>query len=78
MPYTGPNDPKLPDKVKRQNAQWRKQWVAAYNNSHSDCIKGGGDSKDCENRAFAIATAAAQKSHGPMSKFDDIRPKQQG
>lgn len=74
MPYNGPSDPSLPGHVKRQNAAWRKQWVAAFNTAHRDCMAGGGDAKMCESKSFAIATAAANKYHGPMSKFDDIKP----
>ena len=73
MPYSGPSDASLPGRVKSQNAKWRAQWVAAFNASHAACLKQGGNAKDCESRAFAIATAAAEKAHGAMSKWDDIR-----
>jgi hypothetical protein len=73
MPYKDANDPSLPGRVKTKNLAYRQQWVAAWNNSFSDCRKKGGDQKACENSAFAIATSAAEKYHGAMSKFDDIR-----
>lgn len=53
MPYSGPNDDKLPDNVKELSEKRRSQWVSIWNDAYAACEKGGGD--DCEAAAFKAA-----------------------
>lgn len=53
MPYSGPDDDKLPDRIKKMPAKKRRAFVSAFNSAYRD-----GD----EGRAFAIANAAANRA----------------
>jgi hypothetical protein len=55
MPYTGPDDEKLPDNVKKLAASKRARWVEIWNSAYQDCIDNGGNGGDCEASAFAQA-----------------------
>ncbi len=62
MPYSGPDDSSLPQKVKDMPQHDREIFVGAFNNSYNSCIDDGGKKDDCEGSAFAIAYAAVEKS----------------
>lgn len=53
MPY-GPGQKPVPDNVPADKAD---EWAARWNNSYERCIADGGDSGECEGRAFRIANA---------------------
>jgi len=53
MPYSGPDDPKLPANVKSLPADKRSQWIQIWNRSFAACMKGGGG--NCEQISFRNA-----------------------
>lgn len=55
MPFSGPSDPKLPERVKEMSAVKRRAFVGAFNSAIED------DPED-ESKAFAIAHAAANRA----------------
>ena len=56
MPYTGPNDPELPENVQELSENRRAQWVEVFNSAYERCTGGEVDDvDDCE--AFAFANA---------------------
>lgn len=57
MPYSGPNDPKLPANVQKLPEEKRSQWVHVWNNSYQKCQKDGGG--NCESVAFRNANGVA-------------------
>lgn len=57
MPYTGADDPKIPDHVPRGK---RAQWAAVWNRTYEACQKAGGD--DCEARAFRAANGVIKEN----------------
>lgn len=57
MPYTGADDPKIPQHVP---AGKRAQWAAVWNRTLEACQKAGG--KDCEGRAFAAANGVIKET----------------
>jgi cation transport regulator ChaB len=61
MPYSGPDDPDIPDNVPESD---KEQFVAAFNSALESCQDGDvepeGD-QDCESYAFAVAYAAIKK-----------------
>lgn len=61
LPYTGPDDPALPPNVRSKSAAVRKQWVAIWNSTYSECIKTEKDKKTCEGKAFRIANGVIKK-----------------
>lgn len=61
MPYTGIDDPNLPDHVQKLPKKKRKAWVGAFNSSYEKCIADGGDSDKCEGRSFRIANGVVKK-----------------
>lgn len=62
MPYTGPDDEKLPENVKKLDKGKRAQWVEVWNSAHKKCMADGGDTKTCEMSAFKQANGVAAKS----------------
>lgn len=58
MPYSGIDDPDLPQNIQDMSDHKRKVFVGAFNNVMENCKDD--DPKKCEQRAFAIATSAAQ------------------
>ncbi len=71
MPYSGPNDDKLPDHVKKMSAkkraQWVKVWMATYNESHD------------EGKAFKYANGVVKSVNAEfldqLKEFLGIKPK---
>ncbi len=53
MPYSGPDDPSLPDHVKDRPENIRAQWVETWTSVKKECEAKGG--KDCEGEAFKQA-----------------------
>ncbi len=73
MPYTGPGDPDLPDRIKKLSEEKRNHWVGAFNGRHAACVKEGESAADCEGSAFAVANAAiksAEEGEGTGEKFE--------
>jgi len=62
MPYSGPDDPKLPSNVRRLSPKRRRQWVHVWNSVHKQT--------NDEHRAFAAANAAIKKSATRRSRND--------
>jgi len=76
MPYSGKDDPNLPDAVKKMSAKKRSQWVAVFNGALERCQQE--DGKDCEEKAFKMAYGVVGKKEahsegGLMNK----RPKRE-
>lgn len=63
MPYSGGDDPSLPDNVKKLPATRRRQWVHVFNSALSACKSRGGS--NCEGEAF-------RKANGVALSADDI------
>lgn len=65
MPYTGPDDDKLPDHVKAMPEGQRTRWVTVWNDVYARCtLEGGGE---CEGRAFAAANGVVEESEASMT-----------
>jgi hypothetical protein len=63
MPYSGPNDSKIPSHVpKGKKAQWVKVWNSTYNS----CVADGGSTKSCEAKAFKTANGVIKKRSEDM------------
>ncbi len=69
MPFTGPGDPELPDRIKGMSLAKRKRWVGAWNGSFADCQKKGAG--DCEGSAFRVANAAIKEIDMDEVKDDE-------
>jgi len=66
MPYSGSEDESLPGNVKALPIDLRKQWVAVWNSSYSNCKSektggGAGSDKDCEGVAFKFANGVLKR-----------------
>lgn len=61
MPYSGPDDPKLPERIRGLSATKRRAFVAAFNSASED-HRDGEDAAERERRAFATANAAANRA----------------
>ncbi len=61
MPYSGPDDPDLPDYVKAMNRHDREQWVAVFNSAYERCMEEEDDEDACESSAFAQANGVLAK-----------------
>lgn len=59
MPYAGVNDETLPDNIKKLPENKRSAFVQAFNTTIQDC---DGNEQECEERAFAVASTAAQQA----------------
>jgi hypothetical protein len=59
MPYSGPNDEKIPDHVPEKK---KAQWVKVWNNTYASCISDGGGKSSCETKAFKAANGAIKRS----------------
>jgi len=55
MPYSGPNDPELPDYIQELEEGDREQWVAIFNDAFEACMDDDGEMGECEGSAFAQA-----------------------
>lgn len=66
MPYSGPDDDKLPDHVREMSDQRRAQWIEVFNAVYADCRENGGD--NCEGIAMAQADGVA------MQKATIVKP----
>jgi hypothetical protein len=74
MPYSGADDPNLPENVKKMPAKKRRQWVDIFNSVYKSCIDGGGTNKTCEPSAFAQANGVLKKEESRMPNlFDAIK-----
>lgn len=62
MPYTGPGDLNLPDRVKKMPEKKRAQWVEVWNSTYESCIDKGGDADDCESDAYRNAYGVVKKN----------------
>ncbi len=63
MPFSGPDDDSLPDRIKEMSKETREKWVGAWNGAFKNCrnadtVGGAGSVKDCEGVAFKIANTA--------------------
>lgn len=67
MPYSGPDDQKIPDHIKAMDEAMRRRWVGAYNSAHDDCMEEGGD--DCEGMAMRVANAAVSGGELTAEQF---------
>lgn len=80
MPYSGYNDTKLPEHIKKLSNQQRKVFVATFNSVQAEAKRDGMSDEEAESKAFAVATAATkrkQKGNKTMSKemkFDAVIP----
>ena len=54
-PYSGPDDPDLPDNVAALSQRLREIWVNVFNSAYSSCIADGGSTSDCDGSAIAQA-----------------------
>lgn len=54
MPYSGPDDPKLPDHVKKMSDKKKRQWVHVFNSAMDD---------HDEKTAFAMANGVSNKAY---------------
>jgi len=61
MPYSGPGDDTLPERIKKLSAIKRRAFVAAFNSASTD-RRPGESAGDRESRAFAVANAAANRA----------------
>lgn len=71
MPYSGPGDEKLPEKVKALPEKVKAQWVEVWNSAYGKCTKDGGNTKDCESSAFAQAWGVVNKHRSKIEFFID-------
>ncbi len=68
MPFSGPNDKKIPDNVRREREELRRQWVAIWNRSFNQAVKLGLSEKEAEAEAFRLANGAlAKRKEGERS-----------
>jgi len=58
MPYSGPDDARIPDNVPDGK---KAQWVNVWNNTYNDCIDAGGSKSTCETKAFKVANGVIKK-----------------
>ena len=63
MPFTGPNDSKLPSNVEGLSIDLRRQWVGAWNGRFEECQSDGGSADECESSAFAVANGAIKENN---------------
>ena len=56
MPFSGPNDPELPERIQEMPEDVREKWVGAWNAAFDRCEQEVGE--DCEGVAFRIANNA--------------------
>lgn len=61
MPYSGPNDDKLPDNIKSLPESERSRWVSIWNDTFDRCTSDGGS--DCEQKAFRNANGVVLSSN---------------
>lgn len=61
MPYSGKDDDSLPSNVKAMPDNVRAQWVKVFNSTYQSCVDNGGDSSECEGKAFRYANGVAKK-----------------
>ncbi len=62
MPYSGPEDDRLPDHVKKMPAKKRRQWVGVWNSAYARCKDDGGATDKCEGKAFRQANGVVSES----------------
>lgn len=72
MPYSGPDDPNLPDHVKEEDEETRREWVGVFEGVYADCREDDGD--DCEGMAMrmandAIKAADTENTEGKAMNF---------
>jgi len=69
MPYSGPDDDKLPDYIQELPEADREKWVAVWNDTFESCESDDGD--DCESQAFKAANGVVKESKMPnkLDKF---------
>ena len=61
VPYSGPDDPKLPERIRGLSATKRRAFVSAFNSASED-HRDGETADERERRAFATANAAANRA----------------
>lgn len=61
MPYSGADDPDLPEAVQKLPDDKRRQWVAVFNSAYKSCTDDGGTKATCEPSAFAQAWGVVNK-----------------
>ncbi len=68
MPYTGPDDPAIPEYVRRLPRAVRRRWVAVWNRAYADCQRTQrsrapgrerSEPEDCDSYAFRVANGVA-------------------
>ncbi|KKN51401.1 hypothetical protein LCGC14_0622980 [marine sediment metagenome] len=62
MPFTGPEDTKLPSNVKGESKTKRAQWVKVFNAAFKNCQANGGTEEECEKIAFKFANGVLKNS----------------
>ena len=80
MPYTGADDPDLPDNIAELPEDDREQWVAVFNSAFERCQEEGldevaddpDDFADCEAFAFANANGVVLKEEERMAKTQKV------
>lgn len=64
MPYSGPDDPKLPMQVQAMPPGKRRRWVATWNSVYARCLRDNADAANpaawCEAEAFRIANGVVK------------------
>lgn len=74
MPYSGPDDQKLPDNVLDRPKPQREAFVAAFNSEHDDCMaEDDTDADECEERAFQAGYGAANAVAEAKAAVDDAQ-----
>lgn len=68
MPYSGPDDEKLPPHVQALPRERRERWVAVWNGAFDDCRSDGGNVSECEGRAFRAANGVVNKARHRRDK----------
>jgi len=61
-PYSGPDDPDLPDNVQALSQRLREIWVNVFNSAYDSCIADGGNTSDCEGSAIAQAWSVVNQN----------------
>ena len=64
MPFSGPNDSKLPSNVADKPQSVRARYVRVWNGTFASCQRENGSRQECETLAFQVANAQL-KELGP-------------
>ena len=71
MPYSGSDDPNIPDNVPEAD---KAQWVEVWNSTYNACIEDGGEVEECESAAFVAANGVIKNTVQTIGEaFDQFR-----